>query len=185
MPFFCIKNMYLLIIKMVIKMYYINTFLIYSILGFIMESALYKIYHIHNYSGFLIGPFTPIYGIGAITILLINKYIINKITSNKILKIIYTFIICTIILTLIEFIGGLFLYKILNIELWNYTNKKFNIGKYICLELSLVWGIFSIIFLYIIKPFMDKFIKKIPKKSTYLFSILVLIDFIYILIKKG
>lgn len=165
-------------------MYYINSFLIYSVIGFIMESALYKFFSIDNYSGFMTGPITPIYGIGVLVILVINKYILEKINTNKIIKIILSFLIFAILLTIIEFIGGLLLDKILNVELWNYTNKKYNIGKYICLELSLVWGIFSLIFIYIVKPFMDRFIKRVPKKATYLFLFIFFIDLLYSLISK-
>jgi len=165
-------------------MYYINSFLVYSLLGFLMESALYKFFSIDNYSGFMSGPVTPIYGFGVLLILIINKYIIEKIKVNKFLKILLSFFAFAIILTLLEFIGGFLLDKILNIELWNYTNKKYNIGKYICLELSLVWGIFSIIFIFIIKPFMDIFIKRIPKKATYLFILLFVIDLVYSLLTK-
>lgn len=165
-------------------MYYINSFLIYSVIGFIMESALYKFFSIDNYSGFMIGPITPIYGIGVVVILVINKYILEKINTNKIIKLILSFFIFAILLTIIEFIGGLLLDKILNVELWNYTNKKYNIGKYICLELSLVWGIFSLIFIYIVKPFMDRFIKRVPKKATYLFLFIFFIDLLYSLISK-
>lgn len=165
-------------------MYYINSFLIYSVIGFIMESALYKFFSIDNYSGFMIGPITPIYGIGVVVILVINKYILEKINTNKIIKLILSFFIFAILLTIIEFIGGLLLDKILNVELWDYTNKKYNIGKYICLELSLVWGIFSLIFIYIVKPFMDRFIKRVPKKATYLFLFIFFIDLLYSLISK-
>ena len=71
----------------------------------------------------------------------------------------------------------------LNIELWNYNNKKYNIGKYISLDLSLIWGMFSILFIYIIHPFINKFIKKIPNKVTYIFIAIFLIDLFLTIIK--
>lgn len=166
------------------NMYYINSFFIYSVIGFLMESALYKIFSIDNYSGFLSGPITPVYGIGVLIILITNKYIIEKIKTNRFLKIIISFFVFAILLSLIELLGGVLLKELLNVELWNYSNKKYNIGKYMCLELALVWGVFSLLFIYFIKPFMDKFIKKIPKKATYVFVIAFAIDIIYSLIFK-
>ena len=166
------------------NMYYINSFFIYSVIGFFMESALYKIFSIDNYSGFLSGPITPVYGIGVLIILITNKYIIEKIKTNRFLKIIISFFVFAILLSLIELLGGVLLKELLNVELWNYSNKKYNIGKYMCLELALVWGVFSLLFIYFIKPFMDKFIKKIPKKATYVFVIAFAIDIIYSLIFK-
>ena len=149
-----------------------------------MESCLYKIMEIDNYSGFMNGPVTPIYGIGGIIILLVHKYIIEKIKSNKIMDILLTYIICTILLSGIELLGGFLLSKLFNIELWDYSNKKYNFGKYICLEVSLIWGFASIFFVYIVKPFMDRFIKRIPKKATYLFLLIFIVDLTYAIIKN-
>ena len=73
--------------------------------------------------------------------------------------------------------------SLFDIELWNYSNKKFNIGKYICLEISVIWGFASIAYIYFVKKFMDRFIKRIPKKATYLFSIIFLLDLCYVFIK--
>ena len=115
-----------------------------------MESTLYKIFSIDNYSGFLSGPITPVYGIGVLIILITNKYIIEKIKTNRFLKIIISFFVFAILLSLIELLGGVLLKELLNVELWNYSNKKYNIGKYMCLELALVWGVFSLLFIYFI-----------------------------------
>ena len=81
-------------------MYYIKYFFITSILGFIIETI------INGKSGILYGPYTPVYGIGCIIILLIyekNK----KRNIKKTTKIIITIITSTILLTLAELIGGL------------------------------------------------------------------------------
>ena len=56
-----------------------------------MESTLYKIFSIDNYSGFLSGPITPIYGVGVLIILFINKYLIEKINTNHFFKLIISF----------------------------------------------------------------------------------------------
>ena len=157
-------------------MYYINCFFMYSVLGFLTESFIYKIMHYSSHSGFLYGPITPIYGIGALIIIIINKQVFSKIKLNKFLVLILQFITFTILLTILEYIGGFLLKEILNIELWNYTNKEYNIGRYVCLELAIIWGVFSILFVYIIHPFINKFITKIPKKGTYLFVALLTID---------
>jgi len=55
---------------------------------------------------------------------------------------------CLIILTIIEAIAGYSIEFIFNITFWDYSNYKFNIGKYIALESSLIWGIGSIILIY-------------------------------------
>ena len=118
-------------------MYYINYFFIFSIIGHFIETVF-----VPNFtSGILYGWWTPVYGIGVILILLIGK-IINKINLEKklIFKIIITYLISAIILSLIELIGGYLIKFIFNQELWNYEKHKFNIGPYISLEMANMWG---------------------------------------------
>jgi len=59
---------------------------------------------------------------------------------------------------------------------WDYSNFKFHFGHYISLEMSALWGILSILFLYFVKPWMDKIIKKIPKWLTIFVFLIFLVD---------
>ena len=68
--------------------------------------------------------------------------------------------------------------------LWDYSKMELNIGKYISLEIALVWGIASLIIVYILKPVTDKLIKKIPSILTYLVSFIFLIDLIFSIINN-
>ena len=45
------------------------------------------------------------------------------------------------ICSLIEFIGGFALDKIFHMRWWDYSNRKCNVGGYICLRYSIMWGI--------------------------------------------
>ena len=160
-------------------MYYFNYFFVMSIIGHFIESFFYS----SKDSGILMGYWTPIYGIGTIIILLINKYI-DKFKINKIFKIIFLFVLSSITLAIIEAIGGYLIKWIFNLELWDYSNHKFNIGKYTSIEMSLIWGLSSIILIYFIKPLLDKIIKKIPKVITYILIILFIFDLSITLINK-
>ena len=160
-------------------MYYLNYFIVFSILGHFLESFFYT----NGDSGIFLSYWTPIYGIGTIIILLINKYI-NKFNVPKILKVLYLFLFSSIILSTIEALGGYLIKWIFNIELWNYTNYKFNIGRYSSLEMTLIWGLSSILLIYFIKPISDKIVKKIPKIVTYILIGLLIIDVIITLFIK-
>lgn len=164
-------------------MYYINSFFLYSLLGFIVESTIFK-NTILKPSGVLNGPITLVYGVGGIVLLIVNKYIIDKIKTKKIIKIIISFIIYTIVLTLVELICGYLCHLIFNVDMWNYTDKKNNIGKYICLEYIGVWEIYGLITTYIIKPYIDKIIKLIPKDLTYISILILALDIIITIITK-
>lgn len=153
-------------------MYYINYYFIFSIIGHFLESILF------NKSGILLGYWTPIYGIGSIIILFINKKINGKFKPLKL------FLLCSIILSIIEAIGGELIENIFQITFWDYSNYKFNLGKYISLEISIIWGLASLLLIYILKPITDKIISKIPKYLTFVLIIILFIDiFLTIIIK--
>lgn len=164
--------------------YYFNCFWIYSIIGFILETIFYNIFNWSGESGILYGPWTPLYGFGSIIIISTTKYIFKNYKHNKFLKLILVFLFNAILLSLIELIGGLLIEKLFQITWWDYSNHKYHLGKYVCLDMSLLWGLSSVILIYIIKPLFDKIITKIPKLVGVLFSSIILIDFIITIINK-
>ena len=163
--------------------YYINVFLIYSMLGYVLETFMKIFFFKDMNNGILYGPWVPVYGFGTCLIIFIMRFIFNKIKVKRIIKIILLFLISTIVLTLLELIGG-YLIEILTGKIfWDYSDLKFNIGHYIALEISLVWGIMSLVITYLVKPITDEIIKKIPNSITYLVSFLFIIDCIVTLFK--
>lgn len=165
-------------------MYYTKIFLLYSLLGFIMESTLFKIKIVNKHSGIFYGPVTAVYGVGIIAIELLNKYFFKKIKCNILLKLLIEFITLTIVLSIIEYLGGNILNYLFDIDMWDYSNIKPNFGKYICLQNSLIWGILGIIYIHIFKKFTDKIINQITNKETYIFTTIFIIDTILVLITK-
>lgn len=150
-----------------------------SIIGHFIESFFAS----NGDSGILLGYWTPIYGIGCIITLVINKCV-DKLNVRRFYKIITLFISYMIILSTIEVIGGYLIEWIFNKELWDYTNHKFNIGKYTSLEMGLLWGFASLFFICFIKTIVDKFINKIPKIISYVCITLFFIDIVCSLIIK-
>ena len=144
-----------------------------SIVGHVIESIFYS----SGDSGILLGYWTTIYGIGTIIILLVNKCV-NRLKIKRFFKIITLFICCMVVLSTIEVLGGYLIKWIFDKELWNYSNHRFNIGRYTSLEMSLLWGLSSLFFICFIKPIVDKFINKIPKIISYLLITLFIIDII-------
>ena len=158
---------------MVNSMYYINYFFIMSIVGHVIESIFYS----SGDSGILLGYWTPIYGIGTIIILLVNKCV-NRLKIKRFFKIITLFICCMVVLSTIEVLGGYLIKWIFDKELWNYSNHRFNIGRYTSLEMALLWGLSSLFLVCFIKPIVDKVINKIPKFISYVLITLFIIDII-------
>lgn len=163
---------------MVNNMYYLNCFFIYSFIGFIYENIIEFVRGKKTGSGMLYGPFTPIYGIGALLILVISKFIFNILNLNKVLEVIIIVLSLTIILTVLEWIGGILIEKIFHVTFWNYSNFKFHIGKYVALEVSFIWALGSLLVIYVLQPLINKFIFSIPSYVTYILIIILTIDLV-------
>lgn len=164
-------------------MYYINSFFVYSVLGYFFETIVSKITGNRFESGIMYGPITPIYGIGVVIILIVSKYLFINLHMPRWFETLIVFFSLIIILTLMEFIGGILIEKLFGIVFWDYSHLKWNIGKYISLEISLVWGFLSIFLIYVIKPLLDKFVVKIPSFITYSLIIIFIVDMIFTFIK--
>jgi len=153
-------------------MYYINYFFLYSIFGHILESIIYLFQK--GKSGILFLPWTPIYGIGVVIIIFYYNLIKDKI-KNKWIKNMCIFLIGFILLSILELIGGTLIEKIFNKVFWSYEELKFNFGNYIALEISLCWGLASVVVVKLLK-ITDKIIKKIPRFITWILIILIIFD---------
>lgn len=151
-------------------------FFLYSFIGFLIECFTCVIKKGKIGSGILYGPWTPIYGIGGILILLISRYLFNILKVSNVFEIIIVLIVIMMVLTFIEWLGGILIEKIFHVTFWDYRKFKFNFGKYISLEMSLIWLIGSIFAIYVIQPILDRFINLIPGYITYLLIVLIIID---------
>lgn len=165
-------------------MFYINCFLLYSILGYLLETLAAFITKSNFKSGILFGPWTPVYGLGAVLIILISRYFFVNLHMPRWKETIIVFIVITFVLTLIEWIGGIGIEFLFKKVFWDYSSDPTSIGHYISLRMSLIWGIGSIIFIYVIYPFLKHFIKHIPLYVTIPFALLFLFDVIYTIVTK-
>ena len=155
-------------------------FILYSFLGWIIESVFRSICEkkLIN-TGFLKGPFCPIYGIGAIIMILI----LNSFKSNMIVL----FIISMLVLTIWEYIVGYLLEKIFKTKYWDYSDHKFNFQGRICLTNSIYWGVLGVVFVKYIHPFIQNFINQIDvnilKYVTTICMIILIVDAISTIVK--
>ena len=129
--------------------------MIYSFFGWVMESIL-KTYLQKKpvNSGFLYGPFCPIYGFGAIFMFLF----LQGFKDNIVLL----FVIAFFSLSLWEYVVGWLLEKIFHTKYWDYSENKFNIKGRVCLMNSLFWGFLGVIFIQFMHPFIAEKIDLIP-----------------------
>ena len=157
-------------------MYYLNVFFVYSILGHLLETFVYMVNS--GESGILYGFWTPVYGIGCVIIISCYQALFCKHHLSKKIEALTVFLIGAVLLTFIEWIGGVLIEILFGYVFWDYSHFKYHIGPYIAWEMALVWGASSILLIFILKPRIDKIIKKIPKWVTIVCSILFMIDII-------
>lgn len=147
-------------------------FIIYSFIGYIIETIFGFLTKgvLESRQGFLYGPFCPIYGVGAVVMI---------VALQCFKKNIYTiflggFIVGSIVEYLVSFLGEV----IFNVNWWDYSDKFLNINGRICVTFSLFWGILAIYLLKHFNPLVDKLIEKIKSKiSTHMLKTIVAIGF--------
>lgn len=132
-------------------------FLFYAFIGWILDTSyrsLIEGYFAPGSITFL--PFTPIYGFGALLILLVYKKIQH-------LSAWMLFIIFAVIATFFEYIGGALTLAVLGHRLWDYSNLPLNLHGHTSLLHAFIWGILTLILVKILHPFIVK--RLLPAKE--------------------
>ena len=131
--------------------YHFLLFIMYSCAGWIMETTWVSINRKKFVDrGFLIGPYCPIYGFGA---LLITTYL-ETFSFNPVVLFIMTVLVCGIL----EYLTSLIMEKVFKARWWDYSNKKFNLNGRICLQNLIAFGIMGLAVTYFINPYFTKWL---------------------------
>lgn len=134
-------------------------FFTFSFAGWLMETA-YGYCELGYFikRGFLYGPICPIYGFGAIILMLcLKKY---QKHSFKL------FIYSAVVFSVFEYIVGFCLDAIFASKWWDYSTEFLNLNGRISILFSFAWGIIAILFINHLLPFIDKKIDKIWTKFS-------------------
>jgi len=114
---------------------YIVWFMIYSFIGWIYESGLRTFTNKHWYnSGFLNGPYVPIYGFGAI----LDLYFLGGLKDP-----LQIFFCSAIINCLLEYLTSYVMEKLFHARWWDYSRQFLNINGRVCLLGFVVFGSFA------------------------------------------
>lgn len=142
-------------------------FMIYSFLGWAMESIFVSVKSKKWVNrGFINGPFCPIYGTGALLILLS----LRPVADNLPLLFLGGFLIATAV----EYVIGVAMEKLFHATWWDYSEKPFNIKGHVCLERSAEWGMLSVFVVRVIQPLVAGFVLSIPRVWGELLATLLL-----------
>ena len=83
------------------------------------------------------GPFLPIYGSGAIVVLIFTL----PFRANPGL----VFGVGMVSATILEYFTGVAMERMFHVRYWDYSNQRLNLNGHICVTSSLAWGVFSVI----------------------------------------
>ena len=153
--------------------YYLFYFFTFSFLGWSLETVYSYIVLGHFINrGFFFGPICPIYGFGALMLILfLNKY------KTKPIKL---FLHSILIFSIFEYAISYGLEALYNLCLWDYANDFLNLNGRISMFYSVAWGFIALVFTYVIYPLFTKFMNflssKFPLKlKLFLLRLLVII----------
>lgn len=150
-------------------------FYIYSLIGWIAEvcmAALHRKKFVNR--GFVNGPLCPIYGFASVLFTLF----LPDLTARPF----FLFLGGTVLATVLEYATGVIFHKIFRRKLWDYSNIRWNLDGYICVRYSLMWGVFAVLQMLFINPFLCMLTGLIPRFATqillWIFGALLILDLV-------
>ena len=123
--------------------------------------------------GFMRGPFLPLYGSGAIMMLLVSKPFQEHI--------VLVYIAGCIGATVLEYVTGVVMEALFKVRYWDYSNQPFNFQGHICLGSSLAWGLLTVAMTEFIHKPVERLVLSIPSgiltPVTLVLTALICADF--------
>ena len=151
-------------------------FYLYSFLGWCVESTHVSIRqrppHWVN-RGFMRGPFLPLYGSGAIMMLVVSA----PFQHNLFL----TYVAGCVGATILEYITGVTMEALFKVRYWDYSEQPFNFQGQICLGTTLAWGGLTILMTRVIHRPIESFLYRIPQGilsiEVFVLTVFIAADF--------
>ena len=151
-------------------------FFTFSTIGWIWE-ILFHLFETGKFvnKGTMFGPWLPIYGCGAMIVILFLK----KLKNNPAYLFTGAFVLCG----LLEYFTAFCLEKFMKMKWWDYSGYFLNINGRVCLEGLLVFALASCVATYFIVPYLNSIYNKIKPNIKKIIVLILIIsfstDFIY------
>lgn len=140
--------------------------MIYSVIGWVYESTICSIGQRKLINrGFLNGPYCPIYGTGAVLVLLVLGRIQNPVLL---------FFTGAVLTCSLEYLTSWLMEKLFHARWWDYSKRKFNIGGRVCLIGAVVFGAFSVVLILVLHPWVKSLTDRLTDTAlTWICAILL------------
>ena len=130
-------------------------FFIYSFIGWVWESCYVSVRKRKWVNrGFMHVPMLPLYGSGAIVVLVSTI----GVRENAAL----IFLLGMMAATVLEYFTGAAMERLFHVRYWDYSNQKLNLHGYICVTSSLCWGFFSVLLVRVVHVPVETAVLRIP-----------------------
>ena len=134
-------------------------FYIYCFFGWVWESTYVSVCQRKLVNrGFLKGPWLPIYGSGAICILVVTIPVRGNIPAMCIVGMVSA--------AVLEYVTGYVMERLFRVRYWDYTGKFLNINGYICLASVLCWGVMTILVVDVIHVRIEQMVMMLSTQMT-------------------
>lgn len=150
-------------------------FFIYSFIGWCGEVVLAAVNR-HKFvnRGFVSCPLCPVYGAGAVAVLVFLPELEEQLF--------FLFLGGMIVTAFVEYLTGRLLELIFHKKWWDYSDQKFQLDGYVCLKNSVIWGICSVLVIRIFNPLLCRGLELLPmllgEVLLWVLGVLLAIDFI-------
>ena len=145
-------------------------FYFYCFAGWCFESVFVSLKsHKWVNRGFMRGPFLPLYGSGAIMMLVVSMPYADNIPL--------TYVAGVFGATALEYVTGVAMVALFKMRYWDYSNRFLNFQGHICLRSSLTWGLFTVLMTRVIHRPIESMMYRIPGQVLY-YAIVVLTIYI-------
>ncbi|MDO4261411.1 MAG: hypothetical protein Q4C82_04990 [Eubacteriales bacterium] len=153
---------------------WLSFFYFYCMMGWCFESAYVSLKQRRFVNrGFLKGPWLPLYGSGAILVLLLT--IPFQETPWAV------WLAGSLGATALEYVTGEAMVRLFKVRYWDYSNQHFQYKGHICLSSSVAWGFLSMLMVYVLQPASERFLFWLNGEAvsvgTFAVTVLMVYDF--------
>ena len=144
-------------------------FYFYCFVGWCIESAYVSLHQKKLVNrGFMRGPFLPLYGSGAIMMLVVSMPFQEHI--------VLVYIAGCVGSTILEYVTGVTMEALFKVRYWDYSDKKFNFQGHICLGTSLSWGLLTILMTRFVHRPVERLVLAIPGTALTIITLILTVE---------
>ncbi len=115
----------------------------------------------------LLLPLCPVYGLGAVGILVLPAFIRTSLLLVP---------AAALVATAAEYLMSVFYQRAWGVAFWDYRGLPLNLQGRVCLLFSAAWGVLSLVVIYVIQPLAAPMVARLPDILLLPLGLIFLLD---------